>query len=379
MSNDAWKTLEEEWLDLENSLVYVRNVDTESRHQSQVADDPSAAYAPAQQTEALVPYEAETYQDMTPYQKALEESWLFRQPIAGPYSDQEPYHQVVPPTSVSVPGPAPKRGRTETHRLDEQSMLIDRDGGCQSESLQGDSVAEDRSTSSQCWELVANSTSYLCDRPEANADSEMFGTRLQDGNQEGVRDHQPSTAASSRDPTGSGAVSAPIAATPPTVYQLGDFVFNIPSGPGSRLTASHIDALNVPSITDLDQDDDNSKSDDSWSSLHTEQLSSENSAYAAEQRLDGFVAPGRLRGGFGGRPWEAQGQKRKKDRRQRAALHQMKNNWATGQAPVPRDVQRRLGLCVLRNGQPVEVEQTAEGAAQLAQLFSRMLEDAKRS
>ena len=52
MNNDAWKTLEKEWIKLEDSLVYDPNVDAESRDQSQVADNPAAAYAPVQQTEA---------------------------------------------------------------------------------------------------------------------------------------------------------------------------------------------------------------------------------------------------------------------------------------------------------------------------------------
>ena len=66
MSNDARKRLEEEWLDVQDSLVYVRKGDTESCQQSQVADHSSAAYTLAQQTEALVPYEAETHPEITP-------------------------------------------------------------------------------------------------------------------------------------------------------------------------------------------------------------------------------------------------------------------------------------------------------------------------
>ena len=99
----------------------------------------------------------------------------------------------------------------------------------------------------------------------------------------------------------------------------------------------------------------------------------------AEQRLDNFKAAGKLKGGLGGRPWNAQSKKRRKDRIERAARHQSKINWSKDGAMLPREVRQRLSLCVMRGGEPMDAENTEEGAAKIAFTFEKMLREAKRS
>ena len=372
--------MEQDWLVYEDSLTYVADEDTASHRQSQAVDDPSTPYAPVQGTGELVPYQAEVPRDLTRYQEALGESLLFRQPMPTPHSVQEPYHLVASPEPISVPGPAHKKVCISSYWLDQYSMPIERFGVTPSDSSPNDSNCEGRSTSSQCWEVWSNPASDMCDRPQVNANSDLSNSRSHARPQDSAAGYQSGVAASSRDPANDGAVSAPIGTVTQSHYGLEQFVFCAESTPGSRLTGSHMDALNALHETNPDDDDDDTKSNDSLDSMHTSHNSSvDQPAYMAEQRLNGFVAAGSLSGGFGGRTWAAQGRQRKKDKRTRAYLHQLGKNWATGQAPVPRNVQQRLNLCVLRDGQPVEVEQTPEGASKLAGLFSQMLDAAKRS
>ena len=157
-------------------------------------------------------------------------------------------------------------------------------------------------------------------------------------------------------------------------------MFSVASTSGLQLTGSYLSDLNTSHETKPDGEDEDTKSSDSQDSMHTSHNSSvDNPAFMAEQRLNRCVAVGKKKGGVGGRPWVIQGQKRRHDRRERARLHQLENNWTTGHVQVPRSVQRRLGLCVMQGGQPVEVEQTQEGASKLAELFDKMLDAAKRS